>query len=114
MRILLVEDDPDVLLVFDEVLRDAGYNVDCATTFSAADNMLDLSSYDLLLSDGRLPDGTGLMLADKAKAKGIPALIVTGYLLDPHGSDFDFDAYTVLRKPITPRALLAEVGRFVG
>src|ERR1700680_5020742 len=108
MRILLVEDDPDVLLVFEEVLVDAGYQVDTAATFREADNLLGLGEYDLLLSDGRLPDGTGLMLADKAKAKCIPALIVTGYLFWLHERDpkLDFNAYNILRKPVTPQVLI--------
>jgi Response regulator receiver domain len=63
MRILLVEDDPDVLLVFEEVLIDAGYEVDTAATFREADNLLGLGEYDLLLSDGRLPDGNGAFVA---------------------------------------------------
>ena len=111
-RILLVEDDPDVLLLFQEVLVDAGYQVDTAATYREASNLLVLREYDLLLSDGRLPDGSGIMLADIAKPRRIPALIVTGYvvwLLERHPK-LDINAYKVLRKPVTPRVLLAKVG----
>jgi CheY-like chemotaxis protein len=110
--ILLVEDDPGVRLLFEEVLVDAGYQVDTAATCREASNLLVLRDYDLLLSDGRLPDGTGIMLADIAKAKRIPALIVTGYvvwLLERHPK-LDINAYKVLSKPITPQVLLAKVG----
>src|SRR5579864_7259112 len=111
-RILLVEDDPDVLLLFEEVLVDAGYQVDTAATCREANNLLVLRDYDLLLSDGRLPDGTGIMLAEIAKAKGIPALIVTGYVLWLHQRHpkLDINAYKVLSKPVTPLVLLAKVG----
>jgi CheY-like chemotaxis protein len=111
-RILLVEDDPDVLLLFQEVLVDAGYQVDAAATCREASNLLGLREYDLLLSDGRLPDGSGIMLADIAKARRIPALIVTGYvvwLLERHPK-LDINAYKVLHKPVTPQVLLAKVG----
>jgi DNA-binding response OmpR family regulator len=110
-RIVLVEDDPDVLLLFEEVLVDAGYQVDTAATFREADNLLASREYDLLVSDGRLPDGTGMMLADKAKAKCIPALIVTGQLfwLRERNPKPDIDAYMVLRKPVTPKVLLGAI-----
>jgi DNA-binding NtrC family response regulator len=115
-RILIVEDDPDVLLVFEEILVDAGHKTDAAKTFCDAYVLLDLQEYDLVLSDGRLPDGTGMMLADKAKAKGIPALIVTGYLpwLLDRNPKFDIRAYRVLQKPVRPSVLLAEVNNALG
>src|SRR5260370_27495022 len=65
-----------LLLLFKEVLLGAGSQVDTAETFRGADNLL-VREYDLLLSDGQLPGGAGMMLADKAKAKCISALIVT-------------------------------------
>jgi CheY-like chemotaxis protein len=40
--ILLVENDPEVLLLVDEVLRGAGYQIDTAEPFREADNLLAL------------------------------------------------------------------------
>ena len=54
-RILLVEDNLDVLVLFEEVLMIAGYQVDTSDTFQAADDLLALGEYDLLVTDGRLP-----------------------------------------------------------
>jgi hypothetical protein len=55
---------------------------------------------------------TGVMLADIAKAKRIPALIVTAYIgwLHERHPKLDINAYKVLSKPVTPRVLLAKVG----
>ena len=114
-RILLVEDDPDVLLIFEDILLDAGYEVDTAETYRAANGLLVSRDYGLVVSDGRLPDGTGMMLADNAKAKGIACLIVTGYqwgFRDGNPS-INFDNYTVMRKPVSAEALLAAVSRMV-
>lgn len=115
-RILLVEDDPDVLQVFEELLAEAGHETDTAKTFCDAYGLLDLREYDLVLSDGRLPDGTGITLADKAKAKGIPTVIVTGYLpwLCDRNPKLDVRAYRVLEKPVRPSVLLAEVKNAIG
>jgi DNA-binding response OmpR family regulator len=114
-RILLVEDNPDVLVLFEEILRIAGYQVYTGETFQAAQDLLALGEYDLLITDGRLPDGTGVALADKAKEKGIVALIVTGFLDALHrGSPGIEDHYTILQKPLTPNELLAAVGSAIG
>jgi DNA-binding NtrC family response regulator len=114
-RILLVEDDPEVLLVFEQVLRDEAYEVDTSETFSGGRDHLELRRYDLLIADGRLPDGTGIGLADIAHAKSIPSLIVTGYpfgLRD--GTHADLSGYEVLRKPIRAHVLLEAVARTLG
>jgi len=114
-RILLVEDDPGVLDLFEEALLKAGYQVDAANTFQAADDLLMFGDYALLLSDGWLPGGSGMELADRAKLKGIPALIVTAYIdkLRQSGSPINWADYTVLPKPITLDALIDGVSRMI-
>ena len=109
-RILLVEDEPDVLLIFEEILLDAGHQVDTAATFRAAAALLASRHYDLVASDGRLPDGTGIGVADDAKARGTRTLIITGYLEGLRDSYPNLGDYPMLRKPVTTRTLQA-VGR---
>lgn len=104
-RILLVEDDTAVRLVFLEILFDAGYEVDTAPSFEAGSAILDSGHvYDLLITDGRFADGTGAALGDKAQARGIPVLVVTGNALNIDGAK-----YKVLAKPMRAAALLAAV-----
>ena len=67
-RILLVEDEYNVRVLLEHVLIDAGYEVDSAATVAEAMSLLDSVTYELLLADGRLPDGTGMALADYAQA----------------------------------------------
>jgi DNA-binding NtrC family response regulator len=112
-RIMLVEDDPEVLLIFHEILLEAGHQVDTAETFRAAAELLASRDYDLVVSDGRLPDGTGMGLADSAKVKGIKSLIVTGYAWGLRDGDprFNLDNYVVMRKPVSARDLQAAVSR---
>ena len=69
-RILLVEDEYNVRVLLEHVLIDAGYEVDSAATVAEAKSLLDSVRYDLLLADGRLPDGTGMTLADQAEESG--------------------------------------------
>jgi len=70
-RILLVEDDEQVRMLIQDMLRDADHEVDSTTTVLNGRELLDSRVYDLLLSDGRLPDGNGFMVAEKARQNGV-------------------------------------------
>ena len=107
--ILLVEDDLDVLFLLEHTLRTAGYHVESATTERGARSFLDRHSYDLVLADGLLSDGTGIAVADKASGNGTKTLIITGY-----ASRFpreDLLRHPYLLKPLRPDELLKEVER---
>jgi two-component system OmpR family response regulator len=108
-RILLVEDDVDVRTIMEHVLIDAGHEVDATGTEGSARDLLRYLAYDLVIADARLPDGTGMAVADDARENDTKALIVTGYAFTlPHGT---FDRYEVLLKPFRPAELLDAVAR---
>jgi DNA-binding NtrC family response regulator len=108
-RILLVEDDADVRLIIEHVLLDAGYEVDTTATATGGSELLRCRSYDVVVADGKLPDGTGMEVANAAIEKGIKAVIVTGYAFT-----LPFDVrqrYEVLLKPLRPRELVEAIER---
>ena len=108
-RILLIEDDADVRLVVEHILVDEGYEVDTAECVIRGADLLDSGPYDLVVADGRLPDGTGIELADKAAVLGIPALIITGYAFILRELARDPDRYPILLKPLRPAEILSAV-----
>jgi CheY-like chemotaxis protein len=108
-RILLVEDDPDLRLLLEHVLLGAGYEVDTAATVADAHTRLGDANYDLVLADGRLEDGTGMMVAERATEAGSKALIITGYAFDLPREQLD--RYEYLLKPVRPSELLEAVER---
>jgi DNA-binding NtrC family response regulator len=115
-RILLVEDDPDVLLTLQDILLDAGHEVDATQTIEDGLELLCCYDYDLVLSDGLLTDGTGMMIADNASEKGTPTLIITGYAYNlrakavPGASlDIDLSRYDVLQKPLSATQLILAI-----
>jgi DNA-binding response OmpR family regulator len=59
MRILIVEDEPDMALLMSRRLNRAGFACDQTGSISEAMEALRLSSYSLVLLDRRLPDGDG-------------------------------------------------------
>ena len=108
-RILLVEDDVDLRLIMEHVLIDGGYKVDTTSTVEGGCELLRCRFYDLVIADGRLSDGTGMEVADRAREKGLKTLIVTGYAFTmPPGS---LDRYEVLLKPVRPTELLEAITR---
>ena len=108
-RILVVEDDPDVRQVIEHVLLAAGHAVDARESVDDGRDSLRDCDYDLLLTDGRLRDGTGIELADRAMERGIPALIITGYAFILRELAEDPGRYRVLLKPMKPTELLYAV-----
>jgi two-component system, NtrC family, response regulator HydG len=115
-RILLVEDDPDVGLTIEEILLDAGHEVDATQTIKSGLERRCCHDYDLVLSDGLLSDGTGMMIADNASEKGTPTSIITGYAYNlrakavPGASlDIDLSRYDVLQKPLSATRLILAI-----
>lgn len=69
MKILLVEDEPDLVENIAAFLKSESYNTDTATTYDRADELIILYNYDCILLDINLPDGSGLDLIEKIKKK---------------------------------------------
>ncbi|MBV9825268.1 MAG: response regulator [Alphaproteobacteria bacterium] len=111
-RILFVEDDKPVRDLVEEVLLDEGFAVDAVATIGAALALLAANNYDLVLTDGRLPDGTGYSVAHAASAKDIKVLVYTAYGLE--FSNNERASYPVLAKPVRISELLLVIRHFLG
>ena len=110
--ILLVEDDLDVRLLIEHVLIDAGHRVEVTGTMAEGCDLLRRGSYDLVIADGMLPDGTGMDIADAAREHGIKTLVITGYAFSlPPGSQ---ERYEILLKPVGRGELVDAVERGLG
>jgi DNA-binding NtrC family response regulator len=108
-RILIVEDEADVRFVVEHVLLDAGYEVDTTGTMQGGLDLLGCRSYDLVVADGKLPDGTGLDIADAAGERGTGTLVMTGYAFTlPRDAPAQ---YEILLKPLRPREIIDAVER---
>jgi CheY-like chemotaxis protein len=80
MRILVVDDHHATLDVMARLLRKLGHETLLAGTVQEAMPHVDAASFDLMISDLTLPDGTGeeLMRAVKDKC-GVPGIALSGY-----------------------------------
>ena len=108
-RILVVEDEEQQRVLMQHVLLSAGYAVDAVASARAALDKLEAGSYDLLLTDDRLPDGRGVRIADIAQDKGMAAVVITGYMMQSAAADLDRHQH--LMKPVRPAELVAAIDR---
>ena len=87
---LLVEDNVDALDLYDAALRRAGFDVVLATTLGAAETAVLAARPDVVVLDCRLPDGDGLLMLERWRARGImmevPVIVVTASV---HRQDID-------------------------
>ena len=67
MKILIVEDEPELRAEIKNFLDKENYVCETAGTFSEADEKLQVYHYDLALIDITLPGGTGLQLIENLK-----------------------------------------------
>jgi PAS domain S-box-containing protein len=79
--VLIVDDDPLVADLLSEVLHLTGlYDIEWANNLASLWERLKTSSYDLILLDYRLPDGTGLDALGEMMRQGqeTPVVMITG------------------------------------
>ena len=70
MKILIIEDDPSLREIMSRALKQEGYVVEMASTFAEADSRVAGYSYDCILLDIMLPDGSGLHLLEHIRNLG--------------------------------------------
>ena len=111
-RVLVVDDDRQVLGLLRRILAGAGYAVSTAADVREAVASLDRWSFDLLLCDVELPDGTGLTVVEHALSGSphIAAFMVSG-LDDVELADraLAAGAFGYLVKPFTANDVLRSV-----
>lgn len=78
--ILVVDDEPDLRLLYELTLMREGYRVESAENLAQARQKLQ-ARYDVVLTDMRLPDGQGMELLLELQAAGRPerCIVVTAY-----------------------------------
>ena len=112
MRVLLVEDEPEMAAALIVALKNYDMVVDHISTLADAEEAASINDYGAILLDRQLPDGDGLTLIPKLRARGIgvPVIVLTarGELADRiAGLDTGADDY--LGKPFAVEELLARL-----
>jgi two-component system response regulator HydG len=113
-RILVVDDDHGVATAVEMVLNEAGYEVVITHSFAEAGAALRERYFDLIITDLRLSDASGIEVIKhvKAVAPDTETILMTGFgSVDITIEAIKCGAYYYLEKPFKPERLLALVGR---
>ena len=115
-RVLLVEDDASLLRLIQDELDAEGYQVVNTTTLAQAREQLAADAFDLVVTDLRLPDGTGHeVLALAQKGSSAPAcLVITAFgSVDDAVEALKQGADDFLTKPLEMDHFLLSVDRLI-
>jgi CheY-like chemotaxis protein len=101
-KILVIEDDQDVLAMIIKHLEYLGYKVITATDGMEGLKQLESAEYDLVITDIVMPyvSGVGVVTALKEKRPHIPVIAITGYGKEPEAAAVEKKADLVLAKPV--------------
>lgn len=113
-KILVVDDEPSVTGSMSLILGEAGYEVFTANSLADSAALLKQTPVDLVITDLRLSDGTGIELIThiKANTPDIEVILMTGYgSIDVTIEAIKAGAYYYLEKPYTPDRLFTLVDR---
>lgn len=114
MRVLIVEDDRELLGALERRLRGSGFAVDIARDIDDAEVAVDVNRYDCLVLDRAVPSGDTIDLVKRLRRLGspVPALFLTakdGIQARVDGFEAGGDDYLV--KPFAMEELIARVRR---
>ena len=122
-KVLVVDDDRDVVVYLSMLLEDNDYEVQTADSSRAVQKILESFTPDVIIVDVMMPGGSGLNLLVKLRHDPrfgqTPIMFVTGndQIIEEGGESY-LDSYPavkgpdgVLGKPILPEAFLALVAK---
>lgn len=101
--LLIVDDDEQILNVLARLLAEEGYQISTASDPLTALNLLSASRFDLLITDYRMPEMTGLELIRDAKRlhPDLAAILISGFAVpDATVEAAEPGAYDVMFKPL--------------
>ncbi|TFG88798.1 MAG: response regulator, partial [Candidatus Atribacteria bacterium] len=116
--ILVVDDDPDVIEIISETLRNEGYTTESACDGDAALRKYDYFNPDLVILEVSLPSKDGFAVCDEIRSRDInndvPVIMMSGNSIsDAMLEGFRSGAQDYIKKPFSLNEVLAKIGNFL-
>ena len=113
-RILVADDEPNIRITINDILRKYGGHLTVASNGSEAISFLASQTFDLVISDIKMPDKSGydVFAAAHKLSATLPVILMTGFGYDPNHSIVRASQEglaAVLFKPFKVDQLLTEV-----
>lgn len=110
-RILLVEDDKEIIINLTEFLTKEGFSIKNAKGQAAAIELVENETFDLVLLDVSLADGNGFAVCSAIKSSTCLPVIFLTASGDEYSTvtGFDIGADDYIAKPFRPRELVSRI-----
>lgn len=81
-RILIIDDDEELCEELSEILKEEGFDTDCAFTPADGEHLLKANKYDILILDFKLPQMSGIDFLKKVEeeVKNKKVFMISGSL----------------------------------
>ena len=117
-EILIIDDNSDIRLILDELIKDAGYKTRLAANFNQALNEIDKKLPDVAIIDVKLDkgDNDGIQLLEHIKNKNtdLPVIMISGHAnIEMAVSSLKSGAFEFIQKPFDKERLLNFVNRAI-
>ncbi|OUS27906.1 sigma-54-dependent Fis family transcriptional regulator [Thalassotalea sp. 42_200_T64] len=120
LKILVVDDEPAIRQIMASVIAREGHDVSVAEDGTSALEQLTANEYDVVFSDVRMPDFTGIELLKRAKAANVEAqfIIMTAFAsVNTAIEAMRNGAFDYLTKPLRPEDVthrINQIADFIG
>lgn len=75
-KILIVDDEPNMLHMLSSILKHDGYEPDCAGSAAEALDLVATRTFDFILSDVRMPGMDGIQLVEALRKRGVESIVI--------------------------------------
>lgn len=116
-KILVVDDDPEVIRMLNRFLRRNGFEFFGAETIENAMKLMEQEIFDIALIDYQLGTDDAIDLCSRIRkhTTDLPLICMSGYVLDHEIESCKKAGFAdVLKKPMEPVDLLASIERHIG
>ncbi len=117
VNVLVVDDDLAVCRILHRMLSDEEYQVQISQSVGDAVAAIEQKRFDVYVMDFKLPDGTGLDIAEKVRSKGsdAPIILISGY--DPSAVALRAEKLqisAIIEKPFSRATICDAVKKAIG
>jgi DNA-binding NtrC family response regulator len=117
VSVLVVDDDLAVCRILHRMLSDEQYQIQTSQTVADALGAIEQKPFDVYVMDYKLPDGTGLDVAERIRSKGsnAPIILISGY--DPSAVALRAEKlriFDIIEKPFARATICDAVKKAMG
>src|SRR5271154_726741 len=117
LNVLVVDDDMAVCRILQRMLNDEQYQVQISQSVADAKEVIEQKPFDVYVMDYKLPDGTGLDVAEQIRSKGseAPIILISGY--DPSTVAVRAEKLRIsdiIEKPFSRATICTAVNKAIG